>query len=150
MSRQPYTWDPTTNALAMALSGFMRHSRKQLSLSQEALADRVGCDRVTVPRIEQGRQLPSFQTLAQILRALDVRPALDGSPLPFTRLPDFRDRADLIEVVDVLSRVQPSTVATILDVLRAHHALVAANAERSGDPEIVFIRPKPTGFVTAR
>jgi DNA-binding XRE family transcriptional regulator len=52
----------------------MRHpltdARKSAKLSQQALADLVGCDRQTILRIENGRQVPSLGMVAKITTAL--------------------------------------------------------------------------------
>jgi DNA-binding XRE family transcriptional regulator len=45
-------------------------ARKQAKLSQEALAKLVGCDRQTILRIENGRQIPSLGMVSKIVAAL--------------------------------------------------------------------------------
>lgn len=45
-------------------------ARKRAKLSQQALADLVGCDRQTILRIENGRQTPSLGMVAKITNAL--------------------------------------------------------------------------------
>lgn len=45
-------------------------ARKRASLSQEALAKLVGCDRQTILRIESGRQIPSLGMVSRITKAL--------------------------------------------------------------------------------
>lgn len=47
--------------------------RKKHGLSQEALAAKIGIDRVAVGYIEQGRRKPSLNTIYSIAKALDRR-----------------------------------------------------------------------------
>jgi transcriptional regulator with XRE-family HTH domain len=52
----------------------IRERRRALGLSQDALAERSGLDRLNVGRIERGERSPRLDTLARIADALDVRP----------------------------------------------------------------------------
>lgn len=45
-------------------------ARKAANLSQQALADLVGKDRVTIARIESAQQRPSLETVSKIITAL--------------------------------------------------------------------------------
>jgi DNA-binding XRE family transcriptional regulator len=45
-------------------------ARKQANLSQQALADLVGKDRLTIVRIENAQQRPSLETVSKIITAL--------------------------------------------------------------------------------
>lgn len=45
-------------------------ARKSANLSQQALADLIGKDRVTVARIENSQQRPSIETISKIIAAL--------------------------------------------------------------------------------
>ena len=49
--------------------------RKKKGLSQEALASKIGIDRVAVGYIEQGRRRPSLNTIYSIAEALEIRVA---------------------------------------------------------------------------
>jgi transcriptional regulator with XRE-family HTH domain len=45
-------------------------ARKRANLSQQALAELVGKDRVTIARIENAQQRPSLETVERIITAL--------------------------------------------------------------------------------
>jgi len=45
-------------------------ARKRANLSQQALANLVGKDRVTIARIENAQQRPSLETVSKIITAL--------------------------------------------------------------------------------
>lgn len=45
-------------------------ARKRANLSQDALAKLVGCDRQTILRIENGRQIPSLGMVSKITTTL--------------------------------------------------------------------------------
>jgi DNA-binding XRE family transcriptional regulator len=48
----------------------LTEARRRAGLSQQALADRVECDRQTILRIENCRQAPSLGLMAKIISAL--------------------------------------------------------------------------------
>lgn len=48
----------------------LTEARKRADLSQQALADLVKCDRVTIARIEGGRQTPSLGLVSKLINAL--------------------------------------------------------------------------------
>lgn len=65
----------------------MKRIRKEQGLSQQALADRAGVNKVTVNHIEQGKGNPSLDTLEKLAAALEIEigdlfPKAQG-PLPF-------------------------------------------------------------------
>ena len=45
-------------------------ARKRAHLSQKALADRIGKDRITILRIEKSQQRPSLETVERIVAEL--------------------------------------------------------------------------------
>src|SRR5689334_1662088 len=53
---------------------WLKARRKQLDLTQEALAERVGCSPDTVRKIEAGKQRPSQQLAGLLLTELGVPP----------------------------------------------------------------------------
>ena len=53
----------------------LRTHRLEASLSQEALAERIGVDRAHVSAMERGQQNVTIITLWHAARALDVKPA---------------------------------------------------------------------------
>ena len=54
----------------------IRSLRNRSGMTQQQLADKAGIGRVTLVRIENGEQLPRFETLTTLARALQ-RPAAD-------------------------------------------------------------------------
>ncbi|HUT77449.1 MAG TPA: helix-turn-helix transcriptional regulator [Polyangia bacterium] len=50
----------------------MRERRRAILWSQAELANRVGCTRVTINRIERNRAVPSFPLMVGLARALGV------------------------------------------------------------------------------
>lgn len=50
----------------------LRRLRRARSLTQQALADRAGVSRVSIARIESGRNSPGARSLRRLARALDV------------------------------------------------------------------------------
>jgi transcriptional regulator with XRE-family HTH domain len=48
----------------------LAEARKRANLSQKALADMIGKDRVTIARIENSQQRPSLETVERIITAL--------------------------------------------------------------------------------
>ncbi|MCP9205477.1 helix-turn-helix domain-containing protein [Streptomyces sp. NEAU-Y11] len=61
----------------------VRDLRMDRNLTQEGLAGRIGAERRTIYRIEQGMHSPSLDRLLQIARALHVAPSalMPDSPL---------------------------------------------------------------------
>lgn len=53
----------------------VRKRRRELGITQEELADKVGISRVYAGYIEQGRHAPSLEVLEKIAKALKVRPS---------------------------------------------------------------------------
>ncbi len=54
---------------------WVRRRRKTLDLTQQALADRIGCSKVTVVKIESDQRRPSRQVAALLADALQIPPA---------------------------------------------------------------------------
>jgi transcriptional regulator with XRE-family HTH domain len=80
--------------------------RKATKLTQDELAARIGRSVDAVSNIERGKSLPSFSTIDQLSRALDI---------PLKNLFDFdetsmsRRKAQLIEELQSLARDLPET-----------------------------------------
>lgn len=53
----------------------LRNYRKQVRMSQQALADFAGVDRKTINRIENNRFSPNMDTLLRICYVLEVAPS---------------------------------------------------------------------------
>lgn len=60
----------TPRVTDVAMSHPLAEARKRANLSQQALADLVGKDRVTIARIENAQQRPSLETVSKIITAL--------------------------------------------------------------------------------
>lgn len=54
----------------VALGEAIRARRRELAISQEALADRIGIDRTYLSGIERGERNPSYTNLLRIASAL--------------------------------------------------------------------------------
>jgi transcriptional regulator with XRE-family HTH domain len=50
----------------------IRELRKAQGLSQEALGEQIGLDRVSIGYIEQGRRTPSLRTLYNLAQAFNM------------------------------------------------------------------------------
>jgi len=48
----------------------LAEARRRANLSQQALADLVGCDRLSILRIENDQQTPTLNTVGKIIDAL--------------------------------------------------------------------------------
>lgn len=60
---------------SIALGLAVRRRRRQLKLSQVELGASAGYDRNFIGLIENGQQSPTFRTLWDLCRALDIRPS---------------------------------------------------------------------------
>ena len=84
------SYRPAVEALAMrgrqTLGERIRHFREAAELTQEALARAANIGRVTLVRIEHGKQSPRFKTLTAIAQALG-RPVQDLLVEPKPSLP---------------------------------------------------------------
>ncbi len=58
--------------MAMKLKNWIKMHRARLDLTQEALADIVGCTRQTVISIEKNRYTPSVELAMKIAQALEM------------------------------------------------------------------------------
>ena len=58
-----------------SFGAWVRRRRRALDLTQEALARRVGCARITIQKIEAGERHPSHEFAALLAERLAVPPA---------------------------------------------------------------------------
>lgn len=58
--------------LSAAIARNVRRLRVERGMSQEELAQKAGCHRVTVNRVEQGERLPEADVLFALADAMDV------------------------------------------------------------------------------
>lgn len=56
----------------LTFGGWLRKRRRELDLTQQALADRAGCTRITLRRLEAGTLKPSEQLAETILKLLGI------------------------------------------------------------------------------
>lgn len=83
-------------SLREQVGGLIRHHRDRAGLNQTELAERVGMVQETISRMERGAYAPSFETLVDLAKALNVEvrdffevgdwAARDGRDDPLTRL----------------------------------------------------------------
>ena len=59
-------------SIAQKIAKTVKHRRKLLLLSQEALADKAGIDRTYASQIERGIANPSLAVLCAVAKALDI------------------------------------------------------------------------------
>jgi transcriptional regulator with XRE-family HTH domain len=64
---------PSKTLLQTVSANILRH-RKQLKLSQEALADNCGLHRTYIGAVERGERNVSLSSLETIAKALDIEP----------------------------------------------------------------------------
>jgi predicted ATPase/DNA-binding XRE family transcriptional regulator len=57
----------------ITFGGWLRHRRRELDLTQQALSSQAGCSRITLRRIESGTLKPSKQLAEMLLRELGIR-----------------------------------------------------------------------------
>jgi transcriptional regulator with XRE-family HTH domain len=67
--------DPITVAWRRAFAAAVHLRRKQLRLTQPALAERAGCDRQSISRVENAHYSPSLDRVFLLAAALDLTPA---------------------------------------------------------------------------
>ena len=101
-----------------------RQARKDLELTQEDTAERVGVSVEFYARIERGNALPSVPTFARIANALGVSAdvLLGRNQLSASELPSWRPDPPLLETPEIrrllrlLRRASPATLrlATLL------------------------------------
>src|SRR5688572_31714916 len=73
---------------------WLHQRRRMLDLTQQALADQVGCARITLRRIESGALKPSKELALILLEKLNVPPEEHGAWLRFSRgLSGFPERS---------------------------------------------------------
>lgn len=78
----------------MSAWAVLREARAQAGLSQRALASRSGIAQSEIARIESGKQEPSYQRLAELVRAAGLDLKIEFVP---------RDEHDLGLIRDVLA-----------------------------------------------
>lgn len=77
----------------MKIGDVIKQKRKEAGLTQEALAQKVGCATITIRQYEAGKREPSISTLQDIATALDLEifdllPDDQNAKDPFDGLPE--------------------------------------------------------------
>lgn len=67
--------DPGAPVDRVNLGSSVRAMRKQVGITQEALADRLGVHTTFIGRMERGERGAQWRTIRRVLRALDLRPS---------------------------------------------------------------------------
>ena len=82
MSRGISASDPQTWERALRFGDAVRTHRKAHGLTQEQLAERAGCDRLSVSRVECAVYSPSLLRVLRLADALGVAPAALFAGIP--------------------------------------------------------------------
>ncbi len=111
--------------------------RTALQLSVEGLAERSGCDVITIQRLESGEVAPSLAPLVKLTRALGVRlgTLLDDE----TELGPIVTRHGAAEEVSRMKSLETSSDAGILDFF----SLASGKASRHMEPFLIDVQPTP-------
>ncbi len=96
------------------LGVMVQQKRKELGLSQEKLAEKIGKTAGYVGQIERGLSNPSYTTLAKIIEVLD----LDVYALFFHA--DFTEKGQrrMSELIQLFSRLSPKQQHLALGILK--------------------------------
>lgn len=104
-------------SLREQVGGLIRHHRDRVGLNQTELAERVGMVQETISRMERGAYAPSFDTLVDLARVLEV------DVRDFFEIGDFAAREGrddpLARLVGKLSELQSDDVEWIDRVVSA-------------------------------
>ncbi|MBN1192262.1 MAG: cupin domain-containing protein [Coriobacteriia bacterium] len=113
--------------------------RESLGPSVDDLAERSGCDAVTIERLESGEFAPSLAPLMKLTRALGVRlgTLLDDE----TELGPIVTRRDDAEVVSRLRDLETVSDAGVLGFF----SLAAGKSARHMEPFLVDVQPASAG-----
>lgn len=98
---------------ALKSAAILREARLRAGLSQVALAERSGINRVQLNRYEAGAVAPSLDTLIELVRAcgfdlpLELVPLENGHDERLVELQQFSPERRLGRMLDQLSRPRP-------------------------------------------
>jgi transcriptional regulator with XRE-family HTH domain len=110
--------------------------RRESGLSQRALAERVGCSRSTIARIESGDMDPTVTMLARITSAAGRQLEIRARP-PVSPGSRLADAADGVADID---RVDWTRLRALVDRLTRHpgdtDGAIADPPARTGDPRL--------------
>ena len=102
--------------LYQALGAHIRHHRRSLDMSQEALAARVDVPVDIIGKIERGTTTSSFVTVEKIAAALILPPlALFGASAGEIPTSTRASRARILTILDKLDETQLARAAKVLE-----------------------------------
>ena len=76
----------------VTLGEWLRRRRRVLDLTQQELAQRVGCGVTTIRKIEAGERRPSKDLAAQLAACLELAPEEHATFIAFARAERYPDR----------------------------------------------------------
>lgn len=91
----------------------IKELRKRASLSQEVLAEKAGIEPTSLSNIENGRNFPSFITLENIMKALDV------GYFDVFQFAQYAPSEDLIQEITTLLKNNPERIKDAYRVIKA-------------------------------
>lgn len=91
----------------------IKELRKRASLSQEILAEKAGIEPTSLSNIENGRNFPSFITLENIMKALDV------GYFDVFQFAQYAPSEDLIQEITTLLKNNPERIKDAYRVIKA-------------------------------
>ena len=101
----------------MTIGENIRNARKALKMSQDALADEIGANRVTISQYERGTYLPSVPALERLAEALHMTPSqLTGGAEPETETPRTSEARIISKTID---KMPPDKREVALNMLKA-------------------------------
>lgn len=109
--------------LAMAKLTRLKDVRQRRALTQQQLADKAGLNRVTIARIEGGKDEPFPTTLRKVADALGVEPTELLEPVPETRT-NSPPRGPFAEDIVFDERIAVRDEPEVRRMLQAHPDLV--------------------------
>ena len=87
----------------------IKELRKRASLSQEVLAEKAGIEPTSLSNIENGRNFPSFITLENIMRVLEVG----------YQFAQYAPADDLIQEITTILKDNPERVKDAYRIIKA-------------------------------
>lgn len=112
--------------LAKSIGNAARQARKELELTQEDAAERIGVSVEFYARIERGNSLPSVPTLARIATTLGVsadvllgREVFRGVDVPnWQPDPSLMEKPEIRRLLRLLRRSSPATLRLITMLIK--------------------------------
>lgn len=89
----------------------IRKARKALKLSQDALGELTGANRVTISKYENNEYNPSLPAIKRLAEALHTTPAELTGDMPETKKEPAEDGGQYDEVIERLKKLSPENRA---------------------------------------